>query len=156
MNKWECNFPGCDVIAIGSGGAVGLRAIGWFFQLGSLRPLRAAVILCPAHNVDVAAIECRMHPGSPCRSCAVEAAAMRIQAAIYTKQEKASGLTPAFVAYKTCPQCSALYDAVPGVDYCLTCSGFGAGGRVALRDATLDEIVNFERLNPPMGVKVDG
>jgi hypothetical protein len=49
--------------------------------------------------------------------------------------------------YRTCPICGALYDAVPGVDYCLSCSGFD-GPRVMLREATPQEVQDFERLNP--------
>lgn len=45
MNKWECNHKGCDSVAIGTGGAIGLRAIGWFFEKGP-------VLYCPRHRPD--------------------------------------------------------------------------------------------------------
>ena len=45
MNKWECQHKGCRNSCVGVGGAIGLRAIGWYFELGP-------VILCPAHRPD--------------------------------------------------------------------------------------------------------
>jgi len=45
MNKWECEFPGCKSTAVGCGGAVGLRAIGWYFKPGPK-------IFCPNHRPD--------------------------------------------------------------------------------------------------------
>lgn len=45
MNLWECEHAGCKVTATGQGSAVGLLAIGWFFQPGP-------VILCPAHHPE--------------------------------------------------------------------------------------------------------
>lgn len=43
MNLWECQHPGCKCTAVGSGGAIGLLAIGWYFVPGPK-------ILCPAHH----------------------------------------------------------------------------------------------------------
>lgn len=43
MNIWDCQHPGCSRVAYGVGGAVGLRAIGWYFKIGP-------VILCPQHH----------------------------------------------------------------------------------------------------------
>lgn len=45
LNLWECEHPGCDVKAVGTGGAIGLRAIGWWFE-------RHKRILCPVHRPD--------------------------------------------------------------------------------------------------------
>jgi hypothetical protein len=43
LNIWECQHPGCQNSAVGVGSAVGLRAIGWWFELGPK-------IKCPFHN----------------------------------------------------------------------------------------------------------
>lgn len=43
MNLWACEHPGCRVTATGEGGAVGLTAIGWWFQPGP-------IIFCPWHH----------------------------------------------------------------------------------------------------------
>ena len=51
MNKWECDSQGCDVTAIGCGGAIGLRALGWQFEKGQ-RSDMMPVILCPEHRTD--------------------------------------------------------------------------------------------------------
>jgi len=32
LNLWQCQFPGCRSTAVGTGGALGLRAIGWFVE----------------------------------------------------------------------------------------------------------------------------
>ncbi len=69
MNAWTCNAHGCRSIAIGVGGAVGLRAIGWYFVPGGTadcdQHLRLPIILCPGHRPDpikckeiVALLEC--------------------------------------------------------------------------------------------------
>ena len=71
MNRWECEA--CDQAATGIGGAIGLRAIGWYFRPGP-------VILCPRHRPD--RVECRDRPGVPCAICAAEAEAQRAQALI--------------------------------------------------------------------------
>lgn len=49
MNKWECEKQRCPAIAIGVGGARGLRAVGWFVshRLGG-----GPLLLCPAHHPD--------------------------------------------------------------------------------------------------------
>ena len=46
MNRWDCDVRGCNSSAVGMGGAIGLRAIGWYFVPGG--PLR-----CPSHRPDV-------------------------------------------------------------------------------------------------------
>jgi len=45
MNLWECDHPGCKCTAVGVGGAIGLRAIGWYFK-------RGPIIRCPNHRPD--------------------------------------------------------------------------------------------------------
>jgi hypothetical protein len=45
MNLWECEHPGCNSRATGTGGAIGLRAIGWYFH-------PAGPIFCPVHRPD--------------------------------------------------------------------------------------------------------
>lgn len=76
MNKWECDFPGCKNTAVGCGGALGLRAVGWYFNPPRREPLaeplqlgdvvsrvlatvgdRTPRIFCPRHRPD--AIPCR-------------------------------------------------------------------------------------------------
>ena len=43
MNCWECQHKGCGRTVVGVGGAIGLRAIGWYYQQGP-------TILCPEHR----------------------------------------------------------------------------------------------------------
>lgn len=45
MNLWQCKHAGCKSTAVGTGGAIGLRAIGWWFLPGQ-------DILCPNHRPD--------------------------------------------------------------------------------------------------------
>ena len=47
VNRWECDQPGCDRQCVGTGGAIGLRAIGWWFLPGPR-------LFCPAHRPDPA------------------------------------------------------------------------------------------------------
>jgi hypothetical protein len=55
MNRWECDAAeqgidkNCSCNAVGVGGAVGLRAIGWYVKF---QPRLAPIILCPAHRPD--------------------------------------------------------------------------------------------------------
>lgn len=51
MNRWQCRQPGCDRAVTGCGGAVGLRAIGWYFEPGPM-------IFCPEHRPDVDPQDC--------------------------------------------------------------------------------------------------
>lgn len=46
MNLWQCD-AGCDREAVGVGGAVGLRAIGW--QVIFTSDGRGPLLRCPAH-----------------------------------------------------------------------------------------------------------
>jgi len=43
MNIWQCDQQNCDRYVIGCGSAIGLRAIGWYFE-------RGPVIYCPEHH----------------------------------------------------------------------------------------------------------
>jgi hypothetical protein len=81
MNEWQCGFPGCKMLAHGVGGAIGLRAIGWEFIPGTLRPLRAGIPICPYHRSDLPGIQCRHIPETPipCKFCAAIADAERLQ-----------------------------------------------------------------------------
>jgi len=45
VNRWKCDHPDCTRECVGTGGAVGLRAIGWWF-------VYAGPIYCPAHRPD--------------------------------------------------------------------------------------------------------
>jgi hypothetical protein len=81
MNLWQCDVPGCKITASGTGGAIGLRAIGWYFLPGP-------VIRCPAHRPD--SIPCIGDPrttddsvrGQPCSQCQADIEAVIIQHAI--------------------------------------------------------------------------
>ena len=84
LNKWECegrdaNGKRCDSTAIGTGGALGLRAIGWWFSIGG-------PIYCPVHRPDP--ITCRNpdgvadRVGVSCSLCAGDAEARTIQTVI--------------------------------------------------------------------------
>lgn len=55
MNRWHCQQNGCDQIANGVGGAIGLRAIGWYFRppvlwWGVMRT--SPILYCPRHHPD--------------------------------------------------------------------------------------------------------
>ena len=54
MNLWECERPGCKSTAVGCGGAIGLRAIGWQFIAGETKMMMTLgpTILCPLHRTD--------------------------------------------------------------------------------------------------------
>jgi hypothetical protein len=62
MSKWECGHHGCDVTAVGSGGAVGLRAIGWWFEPGPH-------LFCPAHRPDPSPCHQEYNAGNEGKSC---------------------------------------------------------------------------------------
>lgn len=51
MNEWQCDEGGCMSKAVGVGGAIGLRAIGWYFKRGQ-HDKHGPVILCPLHRAD--------------------------------------------------------------------------------------------------------
>lgn len=82
VNKWNCAHPGCTYHCVGMGGAVGLRAIGWFVAIRA-ETRQPPLILCPAHRADVPAIPCKdvctetltqaVRETLSCHSCAVNA-----------------------------------------------------------------------------------
>lgn len=84
MNLWQCDAPGCKRTAIGSGGAIGLRAIGWFVRLGP-------VVFCPGHRPDHG--PCEEHEGETCSLCPSEAEAKRFQDMIRSAGDKSDKLT---------------------------------------------------------------
>ena len=65
MNIWRCDFPGCDRSCVGTGGAVGLRAIGWWFVRGFQNNC-----FCPAHRPDP--VKCLESAQESCSACAGE------------------------------------------------------------------------------------
>lgn len=85
MNEWECEAPGCPYKVVGLGSAVGLRAIGWYFRLGSgmSRPL----VYCPVHRPD--AIRCEQADGpEECHVCAGRVQAKVLQAMLWRPEER--------------------------------------------------------------------
>lgn len=93
MNRWTCDERGCTASAVGVAGAVGLRAIGWFFQRN---PNTMATLFCPMHRPKVEAIQSRLHDGEDernvgkvhaCGVCAAEFDAARYQAGMISPQE---------------------------------------------------------------------
>lgn len=74
-NEWQCEVPSCDRTAVGTGGAIGLRAIGWYFEpnLG---------LFCPSHRPDgstkrIAQVPCDQ--AGPCSGCKADEEADRLQ-----------------------------------------------------------------------------
>lgn len=80
MNQWNCDYPGCHCTAFGVGGARGLRAIGWEFIPGILRPVYiSAKTFCPQHRRDISHINCSEDGVTPCILCAAGFEAHRLQ-----------------------------------------------------------------------------
>lgn len=96
MNEWKCCESGCGTKVRGEGGAIGLRAIGWYFAAGGspeAYELRASgkiprdggpAIFCPAHRPD--GIPCKQErmdgepePPERCSQCMAEQQALRLQ-----------------------------------------------------------------------------
>lgn len=50
MNFWECSTTGCGRTAYGTGGAIGLQAVGWWFKRGENG--FGPTLYCPAHRPD--------------------------------------------------------------------------------------------------------
>lgn len=73
INKWECEKDGCVITACGLGGAIGLRAIGWWVQFGNGAPN----LYCPGHRPDK--IMCKEDPANECSVCAADAEADKWQ-----------------------------------------------------------------------------
>lgn len=77
MNLWECDHrrldgSRCSSTAVGEGGAIGLRAIGWWFMVGGR-------LLCPRHRPDPAPCG---QDGEDCTYCAADAEADYFQGLI--------------------------------------------------------------------------
>lgn len=84
MNRWDCDHQDCDRFVVGVGGAVGLRAIGWYFEIGG-------PVLCPPHRPDPVPCDDKYSPenhGTPCAVCAAEHQAQPIQEKIMTDQDR--------------------------------------------------------------------
>lgn len=73
VNRWGCDHPGCGRSCAGTGGAIGLRAIGWYFMYGL-----GGNIFCPEHRPDPGPGP----DGQPCALCTAETQARLIQAQI--------------------------------------------------------------------------
>ena len=81
MNKWQCDHKGCSRVAYGTGGAVGLRAIGWWFKVGT--GWSQGPLFCPAHRPDPAPCHDEGNEdnaGRPCSLCAAEDEVRTLQA----------------------------------------------------------------------------
>jgi hypothetical protein len=79
LSLWKCDEPGCKSTAVGSGGAVGLRAVGWYFLPGPF-------LRCPNHRPDPA--PCHQegntdNTGKTCSNCAAEDEARRLQQLVH-------------------------------------------------------------------------
>ncbi len=86
MNYWECDYrdPGhgarCNSKAMGLGGAIGLVAIGWYFDRHNLNEMGTGILLCPAHRPDK--IPCKLVDSKLnelCSYCKAEAKANYFQ-----------------------------------------------------------------------------
>jgi hypothetical protein len=80
MNRWDCQMHGCRSQAVGAGGAIGLRAIGWYFETGP-------ILFCPAHRPDATTERTPLHcrstdDGQPCPWCTADREASRYQVAM--------------------------------------------------------------------------
>lgn len=83
MNLWECSRHDCNRKAVGVGGALGLRAIGWHFTMGG--PL-----LCPVHRPDpIPCSDNDENAGKSCSRCAAEASANAAQELLTTDEDRA-------------------------------------------------------------------
>lgn len=76
MNKWECQGPDCTNSIVGVGGAMGLRAIGWYVVTGP-------VIFCPVCRPDpMPCVQTKERAGTSCTFCRGEQEAYSFQEAI--------------------------------------------------------------------------
>lgn len=78
MNRWQCDRHGCRTEAVGVGGAVGLRAVGWYYHREDVDT--QCVLFCPAHRPDP--MPCQQEPPAPdlCEPCSGEIQARALQA----------------------------------------------------------------------------
>lgn len=73
LDQWDCEHPGCESSAVGVGGALGLRAIGWYFVPGP-------IIFCPLHRLDPSEVKHEECDNSgPCSFCRAEQEAETLQ-----------------------------------------------------------------------------
>jgi hypothetical protein len=81
MNLWQCDRGKyadnrCSRTAVGTGGAVGLRAIGWWFEPGYDFVDRKEHLLCPQHRPDaIPCLEAFLYDTTtdePCGNCSGE------------------------------------------------------------------------------------
>ncbi len=78
LNKWDCHYPGCGSTAVGVGGALGLRAIGWYFTPGP-------TLYCPLHRPDPSEVKSETcETKGPCGECRADYEADVFQAHIAT------------------------------------------------------------------------
>jgi hypothetical protein len=94
MNLWECSHPGCTSKAVGSGSAIGLVAVGWYFVPGG-------DLYCPAHRPDPQVEEnprYRCDVEGPCSVCTAERDADTLQHVIAGHLRMAERLTASDLA----------------------------------------------------------
>ena len=82
MNLWECGHKGCKHTAVGVGGAVGLRAIGWYIKFTAAvdGSMLGPGVLCPLHSLETVACMRDHSKGAQCGTCASTVRAHRLQA----------------------------------------------------------------------------
>lgn len=93
MNRWQCDKPGCRVEAVGVGGSIGLRAIGWYYHQEAEGI--ECVQFCPAHRPDP--IPCQQEGSEKefCQPCAGEQEARELQGLMprHAAKQRATTLT---------------------------------------------------------------
>ncbi len=81
MNLWQCSHHGCKSTCRGTGGAIGLLAIGWFFRPGAR--VGSLELFCPVHRPDPEPChEDGTNLGNPCTMCVADKQAKQIQTVI--------------------------------------------------------------------------
>lgn len=81
LSLWQCDAVGCKRTCTGTGGPVGLRAIGWYWKPDDIAP----ALFCPEHRPDKT--DCKQRPGTPCSLCAAEQDARDYQPKLMTNPE---------------------------------------------------------------------
>lgn len=144
MNRWQCEHPGCDASAVGCGGAVGLRAIGWYFEVGP-------GIRCPAHRPDpmpCADKYSKDNHGKSCSLCRAESEAEQIQemlTAVQCRRAATMGETLEQWAGLTQPQRTLLALLPPMPSDGKRCTGATLRTAMALADKGLAKQVADRR-----------